>query len=144
METLFGYPIPTCAHGRAADSCPFCVQDFSQKPESARRYSGNHDLSAYSMHGTPPFVHHSQESQDAALSVSPKAPSLRERVYRLLQTETLTDEGIAAKLNLNPNTSRPRRVELANMGLIEPAGTALTAAKRSAVLWRAVPTKTDS
>ena len=88
---------------------------------------------------TPPSVHHSETSQAAAVSIHAKTPSLRDQVYALLQRETLTDEGIAIRLNLNPSTARPRRIELTNMGLIESCGTALTAAKRSAVLWRAVP-----
>jgi transcription initiation factor IIE alpha subunit len=61
-------------------------------------------------------------------------------VYELLKTKELSDEGIAEALNLNPNTSRPRRVELANMGLIVSTKTALTASGRRCQLWRAVPT----
>lgn len=88
---------------------------------------------------SPPFVHHSQESFDAATSIHAKAPSLRDKVLELLKTGEFTDEMIARELGLNPSTARPRRIELTNMGLIESCGTALTAAKRSAVLWRAVP-----
>src|ERR1035441_6270783 len=57
--------------------------------------------------GTPPSVHSSETSMDAAFSIKPKAPSLRERVYELLKTQELSDEQIAQALNLNPNTARP-------------------------------------
>ena len=88
---------------------------------------------------TPPSVHHSETSQAAAVSIHAKTPSLRDQVYALLQREILTDEGIAIRLNLNPSTARPRRVELHNMGLIETHGTALTASGRTAQCWRAAP-----
>jgi hypothetical protein len=136
--TLFGYVLPTCRHGRTG-GCPFCAgvareSDFDTTPYVK---PPRDEFIAI------PFIHHSQESEDAAHSIKAKAPSLRERVYELLQTGSFTDEQIAQKLDLNPSTSRPRRVELERMGLIESHGTALTASGRSASLWRAVPTKSD-
>lgn len=103
--------------------------------------SGGDEFRAWQTH-TPKSVHHSEESQDAAAAIHEKAPSLRDKVYELLRHEALTDEMIAARLDMNPNTARPRRIELHNMGLIEQVGTALTVSKRTAALWRA--TKADS
>ena len=91
----------------------------------------------------PPSVHHSQTSMDAATSIKPKVQSLREKVLELLKTEALTDEQIATRLNLNPSTSRPRRIELTNMGLVQACGTAKTASGRTAQLWRATPMNAD-
>ena len=86
---------------------------------------------------TPEFVHHSQNSQDAAFAIKPRAQSIRERVFELLKIEALTDQQIAARLQLDPNTARPRRIELANAGRIIEIGTARTASGRNASLWRA-------
>lgn len=101
-------------------------------------------LADWQLHRAAPFVHHSQESLEASISIHPSVGSLRERVFELLKTESLTDEQIAKKLNLNPSTARPRRIELVNAGLVENVGTAKTASGRNASMWRAVPTKMDS
>jgi predicted ArsR family transcriptional regulator len=68
--------------------------------------------------------------------------SLKMKVLALIREhpEALTDELIALKLDLNPSTARPRRIELAEMGLIESHGTAPTTSGRKAQLWRATPT----
>lgn len=86
---------------------------------------------------TPKFVHHSQTSEDAAISILPKAKNLRQRVFELIvaHPEGLTDELIALKLDLNPSTARPRRIELAEKGVIESRGTAVTTSGRRAALW---------
>src|ERR1039458_8309528 len=111
-NTLFGYEVPPCAHGRNKATCPFCKI-------------------------TPSFVHHSQTSMDAAHSI--KAGTLRMKVLALIQEYPfgITDEMIARLLEMNPSTARPRRIELAQQGLIEVCGTAPTASKRRANLWRA-------
>jgi DNA-directed RNA polymerase specialized sigma24 family protein len=83
------------------------------------------------------FQEHSQNSVDAALSINAKAPSIRERVFQLLREEALTDEQIAKRLDLSPNTARPRRIELANKRRIVEAGRVLTESGRYASTWRA-------
>jgi hypothetical protein len=91
--------------------------------------------------GTPPSVHHSQTSMDAAFSIKPG--SGRARILDFLRrypTKSWTDEGLADMLHMNPSTERPRRIELLEAGLIESCGTAKTSSGRSAVLWRATPT----
>ena len=85
----------------------------------------------------PPSVHHSQTSMDAATSIKPKAQSLRDQVYALLKRETLTDEGISTRLNLNPSTARPRRLELVEAGLVVQVGVGTTSSGRKAALWKA-------
>lgn len=80
-----------------------------------------------------------QTSKDAAARAEPGAPNDRARIYALIvQAGPLTDEQIALRLDLNPSTARPRRVELVEQGLIEPASTATTRSGRSATTWRAV------
>lgn len=86
---------------------------------------------------TPEFVHHSQNSQDAAFAIKPKTQSIRERVFELLKAEALTDQQIAERLQLDPNTARPRRIELANAGRIIEIGQARTNSGRTASLWKA-------
>ena|ERR1019366_3908374 len=106
------------------------------EPDTLFQYDPLEWLKPWQRH-TPPSVHHSETSMDAAFSIKPKAPSLRERVYELLKTQELSDEQIAQALNLNPNTARPRRVELANMGLIEQVGVVLTSSGMKAALRKA-------
>lgn len=95
---------------------------------------------------SPPFVHHSQESFDAAVSVRAKAPNLRERVYVAIKNAPsgLTDEEISNVTGLGPSTARPRRVELASETppRIASNGTRKTLSGRNAQVW--VVTKADS
>jgi hypothetical protein len=86
---------------------------------------------------TPEFVHHSELSADAAFAMKDKAPSIRERVYELLKSEALTDQQIAQRLELDPNTARPRRIELTNAHRIVEVGRALTDSGRHASVWKA-------
>jgi hypothetical protein len=111
--TLWNY----CEHGRAGN-CFLCANP------------------------SPPFVHTSQTSADAAFSIKPQGG--RARILDFLRSDkgSWTDEGISLMLKMNPSTERPRRIELTNAGLIEAAGTAKTSSGRDAVLWRA--TKADS
>ena len=85
----------------------------------------------------PAFQEHSENSLEAARSIKDKAPSIRERVFELLRAEALTDEQIAKRLDLNPSTARPRRIELSNDHLVVEAGRALTDSGRYASLWKA-------
>ena len=83
----------------------------------------------------PPYQPQSETSMEAAVSMVGKTKTLREQVYALLVSEPATDEQIAVRLNLAPNTARPRRVELAKAGRIVEVGKAPTASGRSAVVW---------
>ena len=77
-------------------------------------------------------------SRDAAISMSGKTANLRDLVLKTLREEALTDEQIAERTGLAPNTARPRRVELLQRGLIEEAGKAVTKSGRKASLWMAI------
>ena len=85
-----------------------------------------------------PFVAGSATSHGAAVQIAPDAPNLREQVFAAIaHSGPLTDESGASLLKMNPSTYRPRRIELARMGRIEPdASPQLTAAGRKAVAWR--------
>jgi hypothetical protein len=78
-------------------------------------------------------------SSQARRQIAPRVPSIREQVYAYIrESNGVTDEEIQAALNLNPNTSRPRRIELAKAGRIVPVGTRRTRSGALAVCWRAV------
>jgi DNA-binding IclR family transcriptional regulator len=68
--------------------------------------------------------------------MAPKAGTLRAKVLEEIKRGPKTDEQLIDALEMNPSTLRPRRVELVNLGLIEPDGTALTKSGRKALLWR--------
>jgi predicted ArsR family transcriptional regulator len=86
-----------------------------------------------------PAQQHSVTSMQAADSLDARALT---RLHRLVldflrgQTDGATDEEIASGLGLNPNTERPRRIELARRGLVVEAGTRKTASGRNATTWR--------
>jgi predicted ArsR family transcriptional regulator len=62
----------------------------------------------------------------------------KERILKLLKkSKPLTDEEIAIKLDISPNTERPRRLELEAAGLVVACGYALTKAGKRALLWTA-------
>jgi predicted ArsR family transcriptional regulator len=62
----------------------------------------------------------------------------KEKILKLLKkSKPLTDEEIADKLSISPNTERPRRLELEEAGLVVACGFALTKAGKRALLWTA-------
>jgi predicted HTH transcriptional regulator len=85
-----------------------------------------------------PFQSHSSTSRAAADEIKPSASTLREQVFELLKSEgPMTDEEIQVRLDMNPNTQRPRRVELVDAGRVTDSGqTKLTKSRRHAVLWK--------
>ena len=85
----------------------------------------------------PPYQSHSITSIDAAISVIGGTSKPREAIFNLLKRYQLTDEQISERLNMNPSTERPRRIELAKAGRIKPAGETLTTSGRRAVVWSA-------
>ena len=78
-----------------------------------------------------------QTRHEAERQIKPSAAAYREQVYRVIRDNgPLTDEQIAELTKLNPNTARPRRVELHKAARIEAAGYSHTKSGRKAVAWR--------
>lgn len=78
----------------------------------------------------------------AALAVSPKTPTQRQRVLDLIRDRGvggLTDEEIGYALSLSQNSVRPRRLELVEAGLVEDSGRRrATVGGNPAIVWVAV------
>ena len=77
----------------------------------------------------------SPESVQAAIDNMPNRETQRGRVLAFIEEYPSTDEQIQDALAMDANTERPRRVELARMGLIKKVGTARTKAGRQAAVW---------
>lgn len=100
----------TCSHGRAGwERCPYC--------------------------DPLPSTLHTRAAAETA--IAPSAANLREKVWDCIKShpQGITDEGIAAQTGLDPNTARPRRLELEKAGRIVASGTAKTRSGRKAVTW---------
>lgn len=87
----------------------------------------------------PLFQRHSATSRAAAESLS--AATLSQSQRRVLEfigsrPDGATDEEIAAGLDMNPSTARPRRIELVGLGLVVKAGVRKTRSRRNADVWR--------
>ena len=85
-----------------------------------------------------PAQSHSATSVAAADSLDGDTlGKLQRKVLTLLQAtpEGLTDEEIAGRLGMNPSTERPRRIELARLGLVVKVGNRKTASGRNADVW---------
>jgi hypothetical protein len=90
---------------------------------------------------TLPFQAHSATSREAADSKRGTAKSDKSRVFGLLSGKLagLTDEEMQRSLQMNPNTQRPRRIELMMEGKIRNSGkTRKTSSGRPAVIWEVV------
>jgi hypothetical protein len=89
--------------------------------------------------GPAPAQRHSETSVAAAASV--EAGNVRgrdrQRLLRLLvQYGPATDEEMAHRLGMSPNTQRPRRVELCRLGVVVDTGhRRRTVAGRKATVW---------
>jgi len=86
-----------------------------------------------------PSVNGSVTSAKAADSLGPATlNAMQRRVLKLLQAtpDGLTDEEMQLRLEMNPSTQRPRRIELARRGLVVECGTRRTASGRMATVWR--------
>jgi hypothetical protein len=86
-----------------------------------------------------PSARGSVTSAQAADSLGPAMlNALQRKVLELLRAtpEGLTDEEVQRRLDMNPSTQRPRRIELARRGLVVEAGTRRTASGRMATVWR--------
>lgn len=90
-----------------------------------------------------PGVRKSATSMAAAKLMDGKRAPLLSQIYHLLLgilPDGLTDEEGQDLLRINGNTYRPRRVELEEAGLVKDSlTTRLTASKRKAVVWQAIP-----
>ncbi len=90
----------------------------------------------------PKFQAHSNTSKDAAAKIETKARTLRGTVYSFLKISNLygaTDEELQTVLGMNPNTERPRRIELVELGLVKDSGRKRdTKSGRKAVVWVAI------
>ena len=82
----------------------------------------------------PPYQP-TRTSIDAAISVAGKTKSMRQRVLEVLHDRPMTDEMIALRLQMSPNTARPRRVELVRLGQVVQVGVTKSASGRDAALW---------
>lgn len=92
---------------------------------------------------TLPYQRHSTTSADAADLARAGAATQRDRVLAAIRaagSAGLTDEQIADRLELNPSTGRPRRIELVERGQVRDSGrTRATRSGRQAVVWTATP-----
>jgi transcription initiation factor IIE alpha subunit len=75
-----------------------------------------------------------------APAVRGSVTAMQRRVLELLQAtpDGLTDEEMQTRLEMNPSTQRPRRIELARRGMVVEAGTRRTSSGRMAVVWRVI------
>ena len=87
-----------------------------------------------------PYVSHSDTSVAAAKSVVTIADTQRSRVHWIIKEQgPITDETIADRLEMNPNTVRPRRGELVRQGRVRDSKRRThTKSGRKAVMWEAV------
>ncbi len=84
---------------------------------------------------------HPETSVAAAHRALGRAGSARRRVMSAIVEEDRTDEEIQAALNMPANTQRPRRVELARLGLIQATEERRpTATGAKSIVWTATIT----
>lgn len=103
-------PVPICQHGRAGwERCPWCE----------------------------PLPSTAETRHEAEEAIRPDAATLREKAYDTIKAhpQGITDEAGATFSGMNPNTWRPRRLELEKAGRITARGTGKTRSGRKAVTW---------
>ena len=89
-----------------------------------------------------PSVARSATSRAAAALINHAAMSdAHRRILELLRATPagLTDEEMQRRLDMNPSTQRPRRVELVRHGLVVEDGTRKAASGRAASVWKIKP-----
>jgi hypothetical protein len=84
-----------------------------------------------------PFHKHAETSSAAAAAIFPVAGTLRGLVLASLRERgAMTDEEMQDILAMNPNTQRPRRIELVEALLVRDSGQRRpTRSGRMAVVW---------
>jgi hypothetical protein len=83
-----------------------------------------------------PFQKHSPSSKQAAVGAKPYLKGWRYKVWKYIHDHPrCTDKHIVIGLQMNPNTARPRRVELESAGLIRPDGQTKTPSGSEGVAW---------
>lgn len=124
--TLFDVDPVTCQHVRTAtERCPHC--ELAAEPRAAQNEP------------QAPYVATSWTSQEAAESMKGLAPTMRERVFKVIEMhQPINDEGICWALGMNPSTERPRRVELLRAGRIKADGYMPTSTGRRSQCWSVV------
>jgi transcription initiation factor IIE alpha subunit len=81
---------------------------------------------------------HSPTSVAAAISIEKATPRLRAQVLACIRSagdHGMTDEEVQDRLQMNPSTERPRRIELMNAGFVSPHGERPTRSGRRATVW---------
>lgn len=77
----------------------------------------------------------------AAREITPRTGTARARVLFAIDSTPQTDDELQRSLAMNPNTQRPRRVELVEGGYIEDSGERRKTPSRSdAIVWQVTPT----
>lgn len=89
---------------------------------------------------------HSATSREAAAKIEPTRNEKRAVVLRAIELHGgLTDEQVAELTGMDPNTARPRRIELIAEKLVRDSGrTRVTRSGRKAVVWEKVPPYTGT
>lgn len=89
-----------------------------------------------------PHQRHSETSRQAAAGIADKIGRLEQSVLLLLSrnADGLTDQEGCALLRMDGNTYRPRRVTLADKGLVyDTGGRRMTANRKKAAVWAVTP-----
>lgn len=130
---LVSQPVPTL-------TCHHCPTEFAG--DSAEHFRRNHEWIRHRVgkNPSPPSQRHSATSVQAASEIHTRTAELREKVYDYLKAHgPATDEQVQEALGMNPNTQRPRRIELVDLRRVRDSQrTAKTRSGRDAVLWRIV------
>jgi len=94
----------------------------------------------------PPHQRHSDTSKAAAAGIADKVGKLERTVLLLLSrhSDGLSDQEACSLLNMDGNTYRPRRVTLANRGLVADTGQRrMTANQKKAAVWAVTASGAD-
>ena len=94
----------------------------------------------------PPHQRHSETSQEAAAAIADRVGKLERSVLLLLSrhADGLSDQEGCSLLSMDGNTYRPRRVTLANKGLVRDTGERrMTAHRKKAAVWAVTPAGSD-
>lgn len=81
---------------------------------------------------------HSTTSKAAAESIRMEVGHIRQQVYNLLINTPSTDSEVAVLLDKSENTTRPRRIELVELGLVHAVGQRFNKSGRKAQIWAAI------